>query len=360
MSDIEFIFVHGLAGWGSYEKTYRRMPYWGLRGGDLIAFLRKQGFRAYAASVAPAGSAWDRACELYAQLAGLITDYGAAHSTEYRHKRFGRDFSGRPLIPEWGQDTRLVLLGHSFGGTTARLFSELLAHGDEREKGSTSPNELSDLFKGGMEERISAIVTLASPINGTTAYDLSEDEDFDPDQVKVPFWSRGFAKLLSVGASPRKDGRKGTDYADYDMHIDNAAALNRRISTLPSVFYFSVPCCSTKKTDDGYAVPDLSKTDPLFVSRSYLIGRYTGITKGDIKIDKRWLENDGLVNTFSAMAPLGAPQTELDADNIRPGVWNVFPAYTGDHTSLQGGMMRKNDIREFYLSLLTMIGKCLR
>ena len=102
MSDIEFIFVHGLAGWGSYEKTYRRMPYLGLRGGDLIAFLRKQGFRAYAASVAPAGSAWDRACELYAQLAGLITDYGAAHSTEYRHKRFGRDFSGRPLIPEWG------------------------------------------------------------------------------------------------------------------------------------------------------------------------------------------------------------------------------------------------------------------
>ena len=185
-----------------------------------------------------------------------------------------------------------------------------------------------------MEERISAIVTLASPINGTTAYDLSEDEDFDPDQVKVPFWSRGFAKLLSVGASPRKDGRKGTDYADYDMHIDNAAALNRRISTLPSVFYFSVPCCSTKKTDDGYAVPDLSKTDPLFVSRSYLIGRYTGITKGDIKINKRWLENDGLVNTFSAMAPLGAPQTELDADNIRPGVWNVLPTYTGDHTSL--------------------------
>ena len=121
MSDIEFIFVHGLAGWGSYEKTYRRMPYWGLRGGDLIAFLRKQGFRAYAASVAPAGSAWDRACELYAQLAGLITDYGAAHSTEYRHKRFGRDFSGRPLIPEWGQDTRLVLLGHSFGGTRKRL-----------------------------------------------------------------------------------------------------------------------------------------------------------------------------------------------------------------------------------------------
>ena len=58
-------------------------------------------------------------------------------------------------------------------------------------------------------------------------------------------------------------------------------------------------------------------------------------------------------------APLDAPQTELDPDNIRPGIWNVFPTYSGDHVSLQGGMMRRNDTREFYLSLLTMIEKCL-
>ena len=31
-----FIFVHGLSGWGSYDKTYRRMPYWGMRGGFVI------------------------------------------------------------------------------------------------------------------------------------------------------------------------------------------------------------------------------------------------------------------------------------------------------------------------------------
>ena len=61
-----FVFVYGLSGWGSYDPAYRRMPYWGMRGGDLIPFLRKQGFDAYAASVSPAGSAWDRACELYA------------------------------------------------------------------------------------------------------------------------------------------------------------------------------------------------------------------------------------------------------------------------------------------------------
>ena len=70
MSHLTYVFVHGLAGWGSYDERYRRMPYLGMRGGDLMAFLREKGFDCHAASVAPSGSAWDRACELYAQLAG--------------------------------------------------------------------------------------------------------------------------------------------------------------------------------------------------------------------------------------------------------------------------------------------------
>ena len=39
-SDTEYIFVHGLSGWGSYDKTYKRMPYWGMFGGDLMKYLR--------------------------------------------------------------------------------------------------------------------------------------------------------------------------------------------------------------------------------------------------------------------------------------------------------------------------------
>ena len=100
-SDTEYIFVHGLSGWGSYDKTYERMPYWGMFGGDLMKYLRSQGFSCFAASVSPEGSAWDRACELYAQLAGTVTDYGKAHSERYGHGRFGPDFTGRPLIPDF-------------------------------------------------------------------------------------------------------------------------------------------------------------------------------------------------------------------------------------------------------------------
>ena len=97
---MKFIFVHGLSGWGSYDKAYSHMPYWGMRNGDLISFLRDNGFDCSAASVAPTGSAWDRACELYAQLFGKRVDYGKAHSEKNSRERFGMDFSDCPLIDE--------------------------------------------------------------------------------------------------------------------------------------------------------------------------------------------------------------------------------------------------------------------
>ena len=355
MSDLTYIFVHGLSGWGSYDEAYRRMPYWGMRGGDLMAFLRERGFACAAASVAPTGSAWDRACELYAQLAGRRVDYGAAHSRACGHDRYGRDFSGCPLIPAWDADTRLVLLGHSFGGTTVRLFAELLARGDAAERAATAPGELSPLFAGGLEGAVHSVVTLASPMNGTTAYDMGEDDHFDPASVPVPWWSRILARWMSKGTKPRMDGRDPRDYAGPDMHLDRARELNGRMPPLPEVYYFSVPCRATQRQADGTCRP-VRGMEPLFVMRSTLIGAYTGTTKGGIAADGRWRENDGLVNTVSAAAPEGAPSRPLDREHPARGCWNVFPVLEGDHMWLQGGLMRRHDIRPFYLDLLSWIG----
>lgn len=61
------VFVHGLAGWGSYTWYNDFLPYWGMFGGDLMQYLNARGFECYSAAVDPTGSAWDRACELYAQ-----------------------------------------------------------------------------------------------------------------------------------------------------------------------------------------------------------------------------------------------------------------------------------------------------
>ena len=35
-SSLQYIFVHGLSGWGSYDKVNRFFPYWGTRNGYLM------------------------------------------------------------------------------------------------------------------------------------------------------------------------------------------------------------------------------------------------------------------------------------------------------------------------------------
>ena len=350
--ELTYVFVHGLAGWGSYDEAYQKKPYWGMRGGDLMVYLKEKGFACYAASVSPVGSAWDRACELYAQLAGTKVDYGEAHSREFRHERFGRDFSDKPLIPEWNEDTRLVLIGHSFGGATVRLFAELLTNGDQAQRASS--DSISPLFMGGMGDRIHSIVTLAAPTNGTTAYDMATDPLFDIRKVKVPWWSRPLAKVMSNSMKFVPDGRDEKDYAAYDMHIDHAMQLNRRMETLPWVYYFSVPCSFTTRSKDGSCRPKRGM-EAFLVMRSCLIGAYTGRTKDGMEIDDRWRENDGLVNTVSAAYPIGAPHKNLDTDHIEPGTWNVFPVYEGDHMSIQGGYLHRHDVQGFYLNMLQMI-----
>ncbi len=100
-TNYKFVFVHGLSGWGSYDSQYKIMPYWGMFGGDLMKYLNEQGYDCYAASVSPQGSAWDRACELYAQLTGRIVDYGREHSERCKHERYGTDYRENPLIDKW-------------------------------------------------------------------------------------------------------------------------------------------------------------------------------------------------------------------------------------------------------------------
>ncbi len=354
-SRYEYIFVHGLSGWGSYDKQYKTMPYWGMFGGDLIKYLNSQGYSGYAASVAPEGSAWDRACELYAQLAGTVVDYGKAHSEKYGHERFGRDFSQDPLVSDWSGDRKLVLLGHSFGGATVRLFAELLANGSEEERAAAEDGDLSAFFRGGRGDKIHAVVTLAAPTNGTTAYDLHDDPAFDPEAVEIPRFDDMMGNLFNARRQEEPDARSAEDYAAFDMHIDNALALNERISTLPDAYYFAVPCSATEPDENGNQRPVRALMEAMFRRSALQMGCYAGTTKGGTVIDDSWKENDGLVNTVSAMAPRNAASADYDPDNLRPGIWYVLPVYAGDHMSLQGGMTKRNNIRPFYLELLSVI-----
>ena len=355
MPHLTYVFCHGLNGWGQYDEEYKKSSYWGGTSGDVVAELRAEGYDAFAASVAPQGSAWDRACELYAQIAGTRTDYGSAHSKEYRHDRYGRDFTGRALIPSWDDDTRLVLIGHSFGGATIRLFGELLANGSSRERGAVPRDELSPLFMGGMASRIFAIVTLAAPTNGTTAYDMVRDPSFDTKRVKIPLKFKILDRLVKSRTKIKMDGRDQRDWANWDMMLDHAQALNARIATLPDVYYLSVAADATNHKADGTCTPDLEALDPLFAKTSFLMGIYSGTTKAGCVVDDAWHANDGLVNTFSARAPFDAPQKALDKANIERGVWNIMPDLHVDHGYFQGGFIAKRNPHKFYHELIELI-----
>ena len=100
----------------------------------------------------------------------MKTDCGSSHSKAFGHDRFGRDYTDCPLIPDLSDDTKLVLIGHSFGGTTARMFAELRAHGDEEERAAGS-DDLSPLFMGGMEHRIHSVAAVTCALNGNCSFD---------------------------------------------------------------------------------------------------------------------------------------------------------------------------------------------
>ena len=324
-TNYKYIFVHGLMGWGEYDFYYPIMPYWGMFGGNLMNYLNNSGFECYAASVAGTASAWDRACELYAQLTGTVTDYGKAHSEKCGHDRFGKDFTGKALIDEWDAENKINLLGHSFGGATVRTFAHLMAKGDPQEMKTTSPDEISGLFTGGKADYIYSVTSLAAPHNGTTAYGVET-----------------------------ADGAE-YDTAAYDMHIDNALALNETLSISNSTYYFSFACSMTEADENGYHTPIKENMESLFTSSSAEIGKLTGTTPGGYVVGKEWLENDGLVNTFSALAPLSDPSTQFNSANVKKGIWNIMPVYYGDHMSLQGGMTVVNNVKPLYIEHLSMI-----
>ncbi len=356
-TDIKYVFVHGLAGWGSYDTVNEFMPYWGLSGGSIIRYLNNRGYESYAASVDPTGSAWDRACELYAQLTGTRVDYGAVHSKTAGHERFGADYTGRALIDDF-DSSRFALIGHSFGGATIRLFSEILKDGSEEERAGTAASDISPFFAGGNGDNLVAIVTLAAPTNGTTAYDLYEDDTFDLSAISIPEEYEKNSDAVSRSTGNEPDGRDDRDYAAYDMHIDNAIALNEKISTFEDVYYFAYPCSSCTDDGAGNITPDPSITENIFMKGAIYMSRYTGQTKGGFVIDESWRSNDGLVNEISAGAPFSAPQEKYEAGSeLLPGRWYVMPTFKGDHMSLQGGLTKRINVKPFYMDLVKLLAE---
>lgn len=359
-----YIFVAGYAGWGDYESFNKVLPYWGRLNGDLLTYLGEQGYECHAATTNPLGSAWDRACELYAQLTGTVVDYGEVHSKTHHHLRYGYDFSQKPLIDGWGEKdakdnlNKLNFIAHSFGGATVRLMAELLANGCKEEVEGTS-GEVSGLFTGGKADWIYSISTYASPHNGTTSmllhspYDLLASLNLTKNLVAY-LTNPTIEKFVDI-LRPFTLAGVG-DQGIYDLTIDGAEKLNEHITTIENIYYFSTPTDATVPSAfSDNRIPDLSNTDPFSWFPTFLMGRTGTLTPNGTLVGKEWFANDGIVNTFSSAAPKNEPQKRFDAENIRPGVWHIMDTFRGDHAAIIGGLTYAVDINELYLNQIKLI-----
>ena len=372
------VFVHGLMGWGERAGLNSVLPYWGMTTGSLTAYLNSLGYETYSATVGPISSAWDRACELYAQLTGTTVDYGAAHSAAHDHARYGITYD-RPLFDGWGTRRAVNLVGHSFGGATTRLFLELMANGSAEEVAAakaagTAP---SPLFTGGKSSWVHSMTEVAAPHNGTsfiesngTIMDVSTNlsemlakgfgitelknlldfqlEQFgiykDPDETVLETLQR----VLST------DFLSHNDNAYLDLTIDKSLEINDGIGIEPNVYYFSYAGNQTVQDPaSGNYIPS-ARMWTLFYPGAYNMGKYYDkYTAGGFYIDQSWRPNDGMVNTVSAFYPIHSDGTCLAKDgkqgwtnydgysniNFQPGIWYVMPVQSLDHIQFVGGML---------------------
>ena len=400
--DDPVVFVHGLMGWGERAGLNSVLPYWGMTTGSLTAYLNSLGYETYSATVGPISSAWDRACELYAQLTGTTVDYGAAHAAAHDHARYGITYD-RPLFDGWGTRRAVNLVGHSFGGATTRLFLELMANGSAEEVAAakaagTTP---SPLFTGGKSSWVHSMTEIAAPHNGTTfiesngtimdvATNLAETLakgfgitelknllDFQLEQFGI-YKSPDETVLETLQRVFSTDFMSHNDNAFLDLTIDKSLEINKGIEIQPNVYYFSYAGDQTS-TDPltGNHYPTVSAIPSngmcaLMMPGSVNMGKYYDkYTAGGIYIDQSWLPNDGLVNTVSALYPTTTDKntTEcLKRDGtqgwvnydgysdiaFQPGIWYVMPVTRADHMQFVGGIANKSIIEThlFYRNLM--------
>lgn len=387
------VFVHGLLGWGERDNIDAIMPYWGMTTGSITDYLGSKGYECYAASVGPLSSAWDRACELYAQLTGTTVDYGAKHSEEYGHARYGVTYD-KPLFEGWGSTRAVNLVGHSFGGATTRLFLDILADGcqEEVEAAKASGTEPSPFFEGGKASWVHSLTAIAAPHNGTTFIESNSDltavaaelftsmaktlgistfknvYDFQLEHFGI-YKNPDETIIETLDRVLNSDFLAHNDNAFLDLTIDKALDINDGIEIQPNVYYFSYAGDQTI-TDirTGNHTPSPAMW-AMFWPGSINMGKYYNkTTAGGVYIDKSWLPNDGMVNTVSALYPISHDLQCLTQNgqpgyvncdgytrtDFQPGIWNVMPVQSCDHIQFIGGILNYSILKTRLLYLNVM------
>lgn len=355
------IFVHGFGGWAPGEQG--TFNYWGGET-DLVAELRRRGHDVRVAAVSPVGSNWDRACELYAIIKGGQVDYGQAHSGAAGHPptTSAKSFSG--LYPQWGERqhdgtvNKIHLVGHSMGGQTIRLLTQLLEHGapHEQQYAALTGARLSPLFAGGEETKgwVESVTTISAPHDGNTLIYKFEEMAPHLGRLVAFLTARGPIDLMieqwdltqepgenSVAYFFRAVNELGTtwDSGLFDLTPYGAAFFNGQAQAQPGVYYFSYSTNATHPAGNQYEDPLPVVTQSLVVP-SQAMGRLTGTING-LTFDESWWPNDGMVPTASQNGPTLNSADHIVAYNPGKGplrgVWNDLGTLRAtDHYAIVG------------------------
>ena len=370
-----YVFVHGMMGWGeNTEGAMMNGPYWGFNAdNDVPAYLRGLGYEVAVPSVGPMSSAWDRACELYAQLTGTRVDYGAAHSEAHGHARFGRDYTNRAVLNNgagWDMTTPVNIVTHSFGGPTAIVFASVMEYGVPEEV-DAAPGDCSEFFRGGKKGLVHSVSTLASPHNGSPLSNLLYD-------IKLPVFLAAFIMNVAdngtdymfdqfgITEDPALGEKakfnfggimalyKSDDHCAYDMTIKGARELVQRFPAASGTYYFSY---SGDITEDGKLGRKVTKdfASGIFGITGSILTMCAGKRFNGVKLGAEWAANDGFVPVVSAMYPFGQQHTDYVPDaQLVPGVWYVMPTTPGgSHGYHVGGQAQT--LHAFYDSMTAVV-----
>ena len=395
------ILVPGIVGYGEETSVGRVLPYFGLTATSAQKVITSMGLECHTPTFGLLSGAWDRACELYAQIVGGTVDYGEAHSKKHGHARYGKTYKS-PMVPNWGRldgegnVVKINLIAHGFGVTVARLFIELMNNGSAEEKAVTPENSLSGLFRGGFNNIIHSLVSLAGINDGITLFQALEDripgvqrglvkaaiiaEELSARSgfVDTYYLKHGLAvtqyqfecKLIDANDSDEKkkftdrvvfSEEKISDYLSqgegnifYDVGLHGMSDFNNSLGTHENTYYIFEMGSVTQSIMDKVTIPKLSAG--ILAPTAALISTYENYLPEKPIATPQIFDNDGLVNAESSMPPINEPVAAFkSANRCKPGIWYQLSIRDKNHLWFRGFGQRPDRYRNYIYDIVKEI-----